>query len=218
MESRTEDCVVMLPLGNRTGSVLMLSLKTGRLVNRDQFCILPMPESVIKRLNELALADGRMKGKGEIYTKPTSYEQDSGAKSDLPDTIDSLVNNGVDPAILPLDIHDESDIIDTLNEEQYDNGGEYGRGQQSDDAAGNDSELHGETDEYQELEIREQTHGYDHEIDSLVDDMNRMRAGPRDYDEKGLDGIDSSGVPADYTASRLYLHPQWPPAHRTDTS
>ena len=66
--SRTGDCVVMLPLGNRTGSVRMLSLSTGRLVNRDQFRILPMSESVIKRLNELALADGRVKGKGELYT------------------------------------------------------------------------------------------------------------------------------------------------------
>ena len=83
-----------------------------------------MPESVIKRLNELALADGRVKGKGEIYTKPTSNEQDSGAKSDLSDTIDSPVNDGVDPAILHLDIHDETDIIDTLDEVQYDNGGE----------------------------------------------------------------------------------------------
>ena len=54
LKGRAEDCVVMLPLGNRTGSVRMLSLSTGRLVNRDQFRILPMPELVIKRLNELA--------------------------------------------------------------------------------------------------------------------------------------------------------------------
>ena len=58
--SRTEDCVVMLPLGNRTGSVRMLSLSTGRLVNRDQFRILMILESVIERLNELALADVQM--------------------------------------------------------------------------------------------------------------------------------------------------------------
>jgi hypothetical protein len=35
-----------------------------------------MPESVIKRLNELALADGRVKGKGELYARPTSYKED----------------------------------------------------------------------------------------------------------------------------------------------
>lgn len=87
-----------------------------------------MPESVIKRLNELALADGRVKGRGEMYDKPTSYEQDGGAKSGLPDTMDTTVKNGVDPAVLPLDIHDDTDLIDTLDEVQYDNGGEYGHG------------------------------------------------------------------------------------------
>ena len=35
LKLRTEDCVVMLPLGNRTGTVRMLSLATGKLVNRD---------------------------------------------------------------------------------------------------------------------------------------------------------------------------------------
>lgn len=43
----TEDCVVMLPLGNRMGTVRMLSLTTEKLVNRYQFIIMPMPESVI---------------------------------------------------------------------------------------------------------------------------------------------------------------------------
>ena len=60
MKGGTEDCVVMLPLGNRTGTVRMLSLVTGRLVNRDQFRVLPMPLSVIQRMNEFALKDGRV--------------------------------------------------------------------------------------------------------------------------------------------------------------
>ena len=135
MESRTEDCVVMLPLGNRTGSVRMLSLKSGRLVNRDQFRILPMPESVIKRLNDLALADGRVKGKGELYTKPATYAQDAGAVSDLPDTIEPEVNDGVDPAVLPLDNVDEPDQMDNGEGVQHGHGGEY---EQSDGDAVND--------------------------------------------------------------------------------
>ena len=73
MKWRTEDCVVMLPLGNRTGTVRMLSLNTGRLANRDQFMILPMSLSVIQRMSELALKDGRVKGKGELGQKPTTY-------------------------------------------------------------------------------------------------------------------------------------------------
>lgn len=59
MESRTEDCIVMLPTGNRTGSVKMMSISTGKLITRDQFKILPMPLSVIMRLNEMAAAEGK---------------------------------------------------------------------------------------------------------------------------------------------------------------
>ena len=35
MASRTEDCIVMLPTGNRTGSFKMLSLTGGKIVTRD---------------------------------------------------------------------------------------------------------------------------------------------------------------------------------------
>ena len=59
MESRTEDCIVMLPTGNRTGSVKMMSISTGKLITRDQFKILPMPSYIITRLNEMAMAEGR---------------------------------------------------------------------------------------------------------------------------------------------------------------
>ena len=59
MRARTEDCIVMYPTGNRTGSVKMLSLATGKIVTRDQFRILPTPTSVIERMNELARKDGR---------------------------------------------------------------------------------------------------------------------------------------------------------------
>ena len=45
MGPRTEDCIVMLSTGNRTGSVKMLSVRTGKLVTRDQIKLLPMPYS-----------------------------------------------------------------------------------------------------------------------------------------------------------------------------
>ena len=59
MSARTEDCIVMLPVGSRRGSVKMLSVKTGKLVTRDQFKLLPMPSTVIVRLNEMAAKEGR---------------------------------------------------------------------------------------------------------------------------------------------------------------
>ena len=59
MSARTEDCIVMLPVGSRRGSVKMLSVRTGKLVTRDQFKLLPMPSTVIVRLNKMAAKEGR---------------------------------------------------------------------------------------------------------------------------------------------------------------
>ena len=59
MGARTEDCIVMLPTGNRTGSVKMMSLATGKLVTRDQFKLLPMPSTVVDKLNDMAAKEGR---------------------------------------------------------------------------------------------------------------------------------------------------------------
>lgn len=59
MSARTEDCIAMLPISNRSRSVQMMNLRTGKLVLRDQFKILPMPSTVIIRLNEMAAAEGR---------------------------------------------------------------------------------------------------------------------------------------------------------------
>ena len=59
MESRMEDCIVMLPTENRTGSVKMMSISAGKLITRDQFKILPMPYYIITRLDDMATAEGR---------------------------------------------------------------------------------------------------------------------------------------------------------------
>jgi hypothetical protein len=49
----------MLPIGNRTGSVKFLNLRTNKIVTRNEFKILPIPPYVITAMNELALRDGR---------------------------------------------------------------------------------------------------------------------------------------------------------------
>ena len=59
MDSRTEDCIVMGPNHNRTGSFKMMSLVSGRIVSRDNFKVLPMPQSVIQTLNSWALREGK---------------------------------------------------------------------------------------------------------------------------------------------------------------
>ena len=74
MNARTEDCIVMLPTGNRTGSVKMMSIRTGRLVTRDQFKVLPIPSTVITRLNEMAAADSRK----ILYRTKMLYTEEGG--------------------------------------------------------------------------------------------------------------------------------------------
>ena len=70
MESRVEECIVMLPTGNRKGSVKMLNLATMKIVSRDNFKIQPMPESVIRTLNGVASKEGRSLNKqNDVFTE-----------------------------------------------------------------------------------------------------------------------------------------------------
>ena len=54
MKPRTQAAIALLPIGNLTGSVNFLSLATGRVIRRDQFTVLPMPDTVIQHLNKMA--------------------------------------------------------------------------------------------------------------------------------------------------------------------
>ena len=104
----------------------MPSLATGKLVNRDQFFVMPMPELVIKKLNELALADGRVKGKGDLVKRTVTFEQDGDIRNGLPETMVTEVNNGVDPSVSLMDhnqelIYCETDqVMDDVGETQQD--------------------------------------------------------------------------------------------------
>ena len=95
MAARTEDCIAMLPTGNRTGSVKMLSIATGKMVSRDQFTILPMPSSVIERLNAMAVAEGR----GIVVRTDMKYSTHSGLRKADDPTYMRPSGVTVDPAI-----------------------------------------------------------------------------------------------------------------------
>ena len=48
---RMEECIALIPTGNRDGDVTFLNLRTGRIINRNRYDVLPMPESVIQHIN-----------------------------------------------------------------------------------------------------------------------------------------------------------------------
>ena len=96
MSARTEDCITMLPVSNRSGSVQMMSLRTGKLLLRDQFKIMSMPSTVIARLNEMAAAEGRK----PVTRSNMIYPKESGLrKSDAPTYIRSTAAVHVDETV-----------------------------------------------------------------------------------------------------------------------
>jgi hypothetical protein len=101
MNARAEEHVVMLPLGNRTGTVKMISPTTGRLVSRDQFRVLPMPASVIAAMNEFAHKDGRTVRPAGLGTYPNANNLAPEHRSDLPDYIAITPHNGDQPDVEP---------------------------------------------------------------------------------------------------------------------
>jgi hypothetical protein len=100
MKAHTEDCVVMLPTGNRTGSVKMLSpLRTGKIITRDQFKVLPMPLSVIERLNGMAVADGIDTASTTTEVSTDSVRVFDHTPSHLPTMLTPQMHTGEDPDI-----------------------------------------------------------------------------------------------------------------------
>jgi hypothetical protein len=100
MKPRVEDFVVMLPTGNRTGSVRMQSVATGEISTRDHFDVHPMPLSVITRMNAFATRDGRSLLKKYTGVLPETMSLIPYVKSHpLPDYITPTPHQGMDPTI-----------------------------------------------------------------------------------------------------------------------
>ena len=62
MAARTAGCITLLPAGNLTGSVYVCMLGFKEVVKKDQFRILPTPDTVITHLDKLAALDGYSRG------------------------------------------------------------------------------------------------------------------------------------------------------------
>ena len=74
----------MLPTNNRTGSFKMLSLSSGKIVTRDQFEILPMPQSVVNTLNAMASREGKKITKSSVHVFDELLFANSLDKSNMP--------------------------------------------------------------------------------------------------------------------------------------
>ena len=58
MEQRTEAGIALMPKDNLTGTWYIYKIQTGRIVSRDNFTVIPMPDKLVQHMNRLAIADG----------------------------------------------------------------------------------------------------------------------------------------------------------------
>jgi hypothetical protein len=95
MKARTQGCVALLNAGNSTEGVTMWCLATNRIVKRDQFKKLPMPD-LIAHINSTATSEG--------YTRGS--EPDNGPLESDPRDLDIL-------SLLPsmMALHDDTGIV-----------------------------------------------------------------------------------------------------------
>ena len=89
MNARTEGCIALLPVGNLTGSVRMLCLRSGKVVTRDQFTVLPLPTMLVDHLVARAAAQG--------YLRVEEHTAEDAAQENV--TADDVIL--AEPCVLP---------------------------------------------------------------------------------------------------------------------
>jgi Reverse transcriptase (RNA-dependent DNA polymerase) len=87
MAPRTRPAIALLPKGNKQGSWQFMALDTFRVIVRDHWTKLPMPEWIIRKLNEKAAANKKLVPDDPLFSL---------GKAEI-----TLENSGVDGTLLP---------------------------------------------------------------------------------------------------------------------
>jgi hypothetical protein len=121
MDSRTEGCIALFPTGNLQGSTKMLSIATMRVVTRDNFTILPIPDIVLEqKIEKAARSDGIVRKRfvgdyNEHDGTPTTDGNDDGQVLNTDNNGVSVVNLN-QPSFMEVRQRDDSDNCDNNNE------------------------------------------------------------------------------------------------------
>lgn len=83
---RMEECIALMPVGNPDGDVSFLSLRTGRIITRNKFDILPTPDGVIQHINQQYEVNV-----GKPYRETAVFRSDTKIFEDNEDTIDEAI-------------------------------------------------------------------------------------------------------------------------------
>jgi hypothetical protein len=85
MLPKAEPCIALGGKFSLAGSVLMLSLRTNKIITKDQFIIRPMLDIVINKITELAARQGYTRGADPTlrFTQAFDENMDNGALPDM---------------------------------------------------------------------------------------------------------------------------------------
>ena len=167
-----------------------------------------MPLSVIQRMNEFALKDGREKGKGELAKKPTTYSMQSEVGDSLPHTFETVTNDGVDPSLIfghgdPNPDLAEPEEIGGADIAIPDNRHEGNRGEDEENGGAGDVEMQiNNTDFADDAIPLFIPHGKpkDVDLDDLIHSFEGLGSGR--YDDEGIGGIvEGTGATTDGAVS-----------------
>jgi hypothetical protein len=109
--ARTVGAICLGPTGNMQGSYKFLNLRTGKRITRRRWTLLPMPQEVIERVNQLGTADGQP----ELFTFYDRKGRMIG-ETEIPGVPDTpQVNNQEDNGLGDLDpptVNDEYGVME----------------------------------------------------------------------------------------------------------
>jgi hypothetical protein len=129
MEQRTVGAIALLPTGNSTGSIKFLNLATGKVITRNQFKILPIPNEYIQFMNEWAKLKvdlpGDLSTSWEKYLHVDNVDEDEGP--DIDDSLPLLLQKYQRPTIdVDAPRVPEPEINRELTEREVDDSGDTG--------------------------------------------------------------------------------------------
>ena len=118
---RKEECVALLPVGNKDGDVKFLSLLTGKVITRNNFKVFPMPDTVIERINDMHARSGAKKySLAPVYRTPFHVIEDGDLDEFIemePPNVDVMPLHGREPdESQPLVL--DSDEVDDSDDQQ----------------------------------------------------------------------------------------------------
>jgi len=109
MRPRSEPCIALYPSANISGSWILWNINSGTYVRRTHWRQLPTPDSVIKKMNELA-GSARVE---VVENRPATEESEEEAK----EVREPTIVPGEDPTSVTMTV-EESEIIENENESQ----------------------------------------------------------------------------------------------------